>query len=223
MMGAVDGGGKGAIAVSMALAMITGKSLLDEKVWRPGPVAIISYEDDEEEWHRRIAAAFIGTVFAQEDKTAARLQWRKAVTQMKPGLPRLATFMDEAEEDVLAYMDFPSAHRTKLHSTNPIERLNGELKRRADVVGIFPNEEAVIRLVGAILLEQNDEWAVQRGRCMTLETIAFLSNTGDGQTVHRDTPTNPARPAGDREEAKAPTPRPGTRSQPACRVSVEDA
>ena len=73
-------------------------------------------------------------------------------------------------------MDFPAAHRTKLHSTNPLERLNGEVKRRTDVIGIFPNEEAVVRLVGAILLERNDEWSVQRGRYMTLETIAPLSN-----------------------------------------------
>jgi putative transposase len=84
--------------------------------------------------------------------------------------------MDEAEADVLAYMSFPKEHRAKLHSTNPIERLNGEIKRRTDVVGIFPNEEAIVRLVGALLLEQNDEWAVQRGRYMTLETIAPLSN-----------------------------------------------
>jgi putative transposase len=126
---------------------------------------------------RRLAAAFIGTIFAQEDKTAAKMQWRKVTDQMRPGLPKLAAFMDEAEEDVLAYMDFPSAHWVKLHSTNPIERPNGEIKRRTNVVGIFPNEEAIIRLVGAILLEQNDEWAVQRARYMTLETITPLSDT----------------------------------------------
>jgi transposase-like protein len=84
--------------------------------------------------------------------------------------------MDQAEEDVLAFMDFPPAHRVKLHSINPIEWLNGEIKRRTKVVGIFPNGQAIIRLVGAILIEQNDEWAVQRGRYMTLETIAPLSD-----------------------------------------------
>jgi transposase-like protein len=73
-------------------------------------------------------------------------------------------------------MSFPTQHRTKLHSTNPLERLNGEIKRRTDVVGIFPNEAAIIRLVGAILLEQNDEWAVQRTRYMTLETLATMSD-----------------------------------------------
>ena len=73
-------------------------------------------------------------------------------------------------------MSFPSQHRTKLHSTNPLERLNGEIKRRADVVGIFPNDDAITRLIGALLLEQNDEWAVQRERYMSLETIAPLSD-----------------------------------------------
>ncbi len=76
----------------------------------------------------------------------------------------------------LAYMHFPAAHRTKLHSINPFERLNGKIKRRTDVVGIFPNEAAVVRLVGAILLEQSDEWATQRFRYMTLETIGSVSD-----------------------------------------------
>ena len=125
---------------------------------------------------RGVASAFIATAFAQEDAEAAKAQWRKVADQLRPKLPKLAAFMDEAEADVLAYMDFPAAHRAKLHSTNPLERLNGEVKRRTDVVGIFPNEEAITRLVGAILLEQNDEWAVQRARYMTLETIAPLSD-----------------------------------------------
>jgi putative transposase len=124
----------------------------------------------------RLVAAFIGTIFAQDSKTAAKTQWRHVVDKLRVGHHKLAAFMDQAEEDVLAFMDFPPAHRVKLHSTNPIERLNGEIKRRTNVVGIFPNDEAIIRLVGALLLEQNDEWAVQRGRYMTLETIARLSD-----------------------------------------------
>ena len=125
---------------------------------------------------RRVVSAFIATAFAQDDADAARVQWRQVADQLRPKVRKLAELMDEAEADVLAYMSFPAAHRTKLHSTNPIERLNGEIKRRSDVVGIFPNDEAITRLVGAILLEQNDEWAVQRARYMTLETIAPLSD-----------------------------------------------
>ena len=125
---------------------------------------------------RRVVSAFIATAFAQDDAEAATAQWRRVADQLRPKLPKLAGFMDDAEADVLAYMSFPAAHRAKLHSTNPIERVNSEIKRRTDVVGIFPNEDAIIRLVGAILLEQNDEWAVQRARYMTLETIAPLSD-----------------------------------------------
>jgi len=122
---------------------------------------------------RRVVSAFIATAFAQDDAEAARAQWRH---QLRPKLTKLAAVLGEAETDVLAYMSFPAAHRAKLHSTNPLERVNGEIKRRTEVVGILPNEDAIVRLVGAILLEQNDEWAVQRGRYMTLETIAPLGD-----------------------------------------------
>ena len=118
----------------------------------------------------------VAAAFAQNTAAAAKAQWRKVADQLRPQLPSLAAAMDEAETDVLAYMDFPATHRTKLHSNNSLERLNGAVKRRTDVVGIFPNDEAIYRLVGAILMEQNDEWAVQRARYMTLETIAALSD-----------------------------------------------
>ncbi|EME70410.1 transposase, partial [Paramagnetospirillum caucaseum] len=117
-----------------------------------------------------VVSAFIGTAFAQEANAAAHAQWRQVADQLRPRAHKLVDLMDHAEMDVLAYMGFPQAHRTKLHSTNPIERLNGEIKRRTEVVGIFPNEDAII------LLEQNDEWAVQRSRYMTLETVAPLSD-----------------------------------------------
>jgi len=125
---------------------------------------------------RRVVSALIATAFAQEDADAARTQWRKVADQLRPTVEKLAKIMDEAEADVLAYTSFPKDHWQKIQSTNGLERLNGEVKRRTQVVGIFPNEEAVRRLVGAILLEQNDEWAVQRSRFMTLESLAALSD-----------------------------------------------
>jgi transposase-like protein len=125
---------------------------------------------------RRVVSAFMSAAFAQDDAEAAKTQWRKVADQLRPKLPKLATVLDEGETDVLAYMAFPATHRTKLHSTNPLERLNGEIKRRTEVVGIFPNEAAAIRLIGAILLEQNDEWVVQRSRYLSLESVAALGD-----------------------------------------------
>jgi putative transposase len=125
---------------------------------------------------RRVVSAFIATAFAQTTPEAARKQWRNVADQLRAKLPRLVALLDEAEVDVLAFMDFPREHWDKISSTNPIERPNGEIKRRTNVVGIFPNDDAIVRLVGAILMEQNDEWAVQRARYMTLETIAPVSD-----------------------------------------------
>jgi transposase-like protein len=97
---------------------------------------------------RRLVSAWIGTAFAEADAPAAHAQWRRVADQLRPKVPKLPELMDTAEHDVLAYMDFPREHRTKIHSTNPTERLNGEIKRRTDVVGIFPNESAITRLIG---------------------------------------------------------------------------
>ena len=135
---------------------------------------------------RRVVSAFMATAFAQNDAEAARQQWRRVADQLSPKLPKLAALMDDAEADVLAYMGFPAQHRAKLHSTNPLERLNGEVKRRTEVVGIFPNEASIRRLVGAILLEQNDEWAVQRARYMTLESVASVSDDAIVSLTHVD-------------------------------------
>lgn len=124
---------------------------------------------------RQMVLAAINTAFAQDSFDSASQQWRVVADQLREKFPKLADLLDTAEADVLAYMSFPKAHRTQIHSTNPLERVNAEVKRRTDVVGIFPNENAVIRLVGALLLEQNDEWQLQR-RYMQLEGLQSLSN-----------------------------------------------
>ena len=122
--------------------------------------------------HTMVAAA-IRQAFIQPDHAGAVQTWRHVADQLRARWPKLGAFMDDAEADVLAYMAFPAQHRTKLHSTNPLERLNKEVKRRADVVGIFPNEDSIVRLIGAVLLEANDEWQLQH-RYMQVEAMADL-------------------------------------------------
>ena len=122
---------------------------------------------------RQMVLALINTVFAQDTQEAAVTQWRVVADQLREKFPKLATVMDDAESDVLAFMSFPKSHRVQIHSTNPLERLNAEIKRRTNVVGIFPNEPSITRLVGALLLEQNDEWQLQR-RYLPLDGLSTL-------------------------------------------------
>jgi len=104
----------------------------------------------------------IRSVFAQPDSESARQQWRRVADGFRHRFPKLAELMDEAEEDVLAYASFPAEHWQKIWSNNPLERLKKEVKRRTEVVGIFPKEAAVVRLVGAVLSEHHDEWQVAK-------------------------------------------------------------
>ena len=124
---------------------------------------------------RQAVLAMINTIFVQETAEAASAQWRIVADQLRAKFPKLAAMMDDAEHEVLTFMTFPKAHRTQIHSTNPLERLNAEVKRRTNVIGIFPNDAAIIRLVGAMMLEQNDEWSLQR-RYMQLEGLLSLSD-----------------------------------------------
>ncbi len=120
-----------------------------------------------------MAAAALRQAFMQPDRASASQALRHVADQLRDKWPKLGTFIDDSETDVLAHMDFPIQHRTRIHSTNSLERLNKEVKRRADVVGIFPNEASIIRLIGAVLLEANDEWQTQH-RYMQTEPMAEL-------------------------------------------------
>ena len=125
---------------------------------------------------RAAVAAMIRTIFTQETKAEAFAQWGKVADALRDKHDKLGALMDASREDVLTYMDYPKEHWAQIASTNPLERVNKEIKRRANVVGIFPNDEAVVRLVGALMLEQSDEWAVSR-RYFSLESLASLADT----------------------------------------------
>ena len=120
---------------------------------------------------REAIAAIVRTIFAQPDHASALAQLRKVAEGLRPRFAQTARLLEDAAEDILAYRHLPVEHQRQLHSTNPLERLNKEIKRRSNVVGIFPNPAAVIRLVGAILLEQDDEWAVAERRYFSAESM----------------------------------------------------
>ena len=128
----------------------------------------------------QVVAAAVRTIFAQPDKAAAHEQLGRVAEGLAARFPKAAELLLEAEEEILALMAFPPEHRDKLHSTNPLERINGEIKRRTRVVGIFPNRASALRLVGAVLMEQQDEWAVGR-RYLSAESMAKLKDWKEGQ------------------------------------------
>lgn len=128
----------------------------------------------------QMVAAVIRTAFVQEDQTQARIQWRETSDKLRERFPKLSALMDGAEDDVLAFMGFPKEHWPQLASTNPLERLNKEIKRRSRVVGIFPNNAAIVRLVGTLLDEQTDEWQVTR-RYMSQESLARVISPDNAQ------------------------------------------
>ena len=122
----------------------------------------------------QLVAATMRTVFAQPEPEMARATWRHVADGFRSRYPKLAALMDAAESDVLAYLAFPPEHWRQVWSNNPLERLNREVKRRTDVVGIFPNDAAIVRLVGMVLAEQHDEWQVGR-RYFSAESLAKLA------------------------------------------------
>ena len=126
-----------------------------------------------------LVGTLVRQVFVQPDAESAHRTWRQVADQIRKQYPKAAALMDEAEEDVLAYFCFPASHRVKLHSTNTLERLNKEVKRRANVVGIFPNENSILRLIGAVLMEQNEDWQLQH-RYLPQHSMTDIPDVGDG-------------------------------------------
>ena len=129
--------------------------------------------------HQHMAAAVFRTVFAQPDADAVRDAWDEVAAQLGARFPKVAALMADAKPEVLAFAAFPRAHWQKIWSTNPLERINKEIKRRSRVVGIFPNEASAIRLVGAILADLHDEWQATERRYLSEHSMATLSPERD--------------------------------------------
>ena len=130
-----------------------------------------------------MAAALFRTIFAQPDAETVSASWEQVRDQLAARIPKIGPYMDDAKTEVLAFAGFPRVHWRKIWSTNPLERLNKEIKRRARVVGIFPNEASVIRLVGMILTDTNDEWTIDERRYLSEGSMALLAPNRDNQTV----------------------------------------
>ena len=158
---------------------------------------------------RGLVAAALREIFNAEGYEQARERVTHVLERLKDVAPKVCELLEAAEEDLIAFYSFPPEHWTKLRSTNPLERVNKEIGRRADVVGIFPNDGAVIRLVGALLSEQNDEWLVQR-RYLSVESMALI--------LAEPTDPEPARP--DRRCQVSPPPEPPTGTIPRSWLST---
>jgi putative transposase len=141
--------------------------------------------------HKDMVAATVRTIHAQPDAEATRTQLHAVVAMLEERFPKAAEILAAAEADLTAYASFPTAHWRKISSTNPLERINKEIKRRSNVVGIFPDDASVIRLVGAVLLEQHDEWAVAERRYLSEESMAHIDQHLEANT----TENNPELPA----------------------------
>jgi putative transposase len=129
--------------------------------------------------HADMVAAVLRTIFAQPDADAVSHTWDEVRDQLTRSFPKIAPLMDEAKTEVTAFTDFPRPHWQKIWSTNPLERVNKEIKRRARVVGIFPNPAAVIRLVGAVLADMHDEWQAGDRRYLSETSMALLNTASD--------------------------------------------
>ena len=126
-------------------------------------------------------AAIVRSVFSQPDHVSAMVQLHEVATLLAPRFPQAAELLEDAAEDVLAHLHFPREHRRRLHSTNPIERLHKEIKRRTRVVGIFPNRDSLMRMVGTLLAEQDDEWQVADRRYFSVASMTKVDELEGGE------------------------------------------